>query len=108
MMMERIQPQISRKPLEGFKPDIGIVIYICPTEGCENYYASTTFRTDRSNIEEMQFARNQNTGTSHSTHNRIECPDCRERGMAVQRVPYIITEVVSLEKAMEELRNASG
>lgn len=85
-----------------------VILYVCPTPGCGNHYAAPEFRPDRQSIEAMQFARSQNDGSVHEAHTRIACPACRVlRGLAVDRVPYVVTGVVPLAEVMEELEKAA-
>lgn len=67
-----------------------VEVYICPTPGCTSYTAVplggpkledqwTGPKTE--NQQSLQKA----TG-SPFTHNRAECPDCRQRGVKVQRI----------------------
>lgn len=73
-----------------------VTIYVCPTEGCGNYYGSNTMppleecwtgpkTEDRHNVHYP--------GTPPGKrHTRAECPDCRTRGRgSVQRVPVTLT-----------------
>lgn len=71
-------------------PKVNIQVYVCPTPGCGNYYGTKS-------IEQLNL-RDQFTGPriedrathvqSHGTeyrHSRAECPDCRQRGVKVER-----------------------
>jgi hypothetical protein len=98
---------ISSKPLgvESVSAPKHIIVYVCPTDGCENYYASPEFRPDRTDVSAMQFHRSQD-GESVPSHTRSSCPDCRVRGKKVERVPYIVTQVVLLDDAVSAYRKA--
>ena len=87
---------------EQIYPRCNIVIYICPTEDCGNFYAAPVFRTDRSELEQIQSARSYD-GTRVESHTRLECPDCRDNGIRVRRVPYVVTAIVSLENMMKAI-----
>lgn len=86
---------------ESIEPPAEVVVYICPTEGCGNYFAAPDFRQDRADIESMQYHRSQNDGTQVASHPRVECPDCRLReDRHVNRIPYVVTQVVPLGKVL--------
>lgn len=86
---------------ESIQPPAGIVLYICPTKGCGNHHAAPDFRPDRADIESMQYHRSQGDGSVVASHPRIECPECRLRdGKHVKRVPYVVTQVVSLDAVL--------
>lgn len=79
-----------------------IIVFICPTKGCGNHYASRNFRPDRTDIEAIQHHRSQNDGSKVDSHSRIECPDCRVlRSIRVDRIPYVVTQVVGLQKIID-------
>lgn len=75
-----------------------VVVYICPTKGCGNYYGNTTFRTDRTpDIDTVMERRTSESGEKLKTYARTECPDCRSRtGARVKRIPYLVTAVIPL------------
>ena len=65
-----------------------VAVYVCPTPGCGNYYGASTMGDlgkqftgpkveDRAGLARA-------TG-SEMRHTRAECPDCRQRGLAVER-----------------------
>lgn len=86
---------------EGETPTKHIIIYICPTEECGNHYAAPNFRPDRMDMEAVQVYRGQE-GERISSHTRRECPDCRRiRGIHVERVAFIVTQVVPLAKVLK-------
>ena len=60
---------------------VEVYIYVCPTPGCGNYYASPTF-TEAHGISQPQSARKQ-TGERVEIHNRRACPNC-----GAQRQPH--------------------
>lgn len=91
------------KPDEPREPTTQVIVYICPTPGCGNHYASQNFRSDRSTIEAMQHRRGQNDGEQVQSHTRVACPSCRLlRGIDVQRVPYVVTQVVPLSALLSK------
>jgi hypothetical protein len=57
------------------------VVWVCPTEGCGNYFASSSvgdlaaWNTTASGVKRFQ---------------RSRCPVCFTRGIQVQRIPFII------------------
>lgn len=93
---ERTPPANSSRPdIEVEQAPSKIVIFICPTEGCGNYYADPSFTPSNTEIYQMQYARMQEMGVQNPTHNRVECPACRLRGLgSVQRVPYLVAGVI--------------
>lgn len=89
---------------EAIDPPVGIIVYICPTPGCGNFYSARNFRPDRDpKIEQPQTRRSQNDGQITDGPPRIECPDCRTRGITAERVPYIVTAVIKLQAAVRAL-----
>lgn len=85
---------------ESEDPPQSVIVYICPTPGCGNYYAARDFRPDRTpDIDVPQIKRGP-----HNEHlpsfARTECPDCRNRGQRVVRVPYIVSQVIDLRKVI--------
>jgi hypothetical protein len=90
-----------RPELEPVDPPFVIIVYICPTPRCGNYYAAKDFRLDRTpDLDAEQERRNPGTGEITSTFTRTECPDCRQRGIRVERVPYAIASVIELSKIL--------
>jgi hypothetical protein len=77
-----------------------IVVYVCPTKDCPDYYAASDFTPERADIAVMQYHRSQSDGSQVASHPRIECPLCRARGEHVNRVPYVVTEVVPYKELM--------
>jgi hypothetical protein len=66
-----------------------IQVYICPEPGCGNYYGSASMpdlskRFSGPKLEDTHKLA-QETG-SPVRHSRAACPDCRQRGKAVERV----------------------
>ena len=99
------QPKKSLRNVPArITPTKNIVIYVCPTEGCPNYYGAPDFRADRADIGRMQHHRSQNDGRQVASHSRTECPFCREKGSHVQRVPHIVTEMVPLEPMVQAVK----
>lgn len=106
--LEERTPPMAESSICSIDSDFSaeIIVYICPTPGCNSHYAAPDFRPDRANIERIQYARNQNDGKQTPSHNRIECPTCRTtRGVRVQRVPYIVTSAVPLDTVIEAMRS---
>lgn len=70
-----------------------IVVYVCPTPDCRNYYGSSDMG-DLSSVftgpkTENKHALQQATGsTAH--HSRAACPFCKTRGNQVERVPMTL------------------
>jgi hypothetical protein len=66
-------------------------LWICPTDDCANYYGAsgqegldlTTQMTGVKTEDRPQFASVHGTPWRHS---RAQCPDCRARGLKVDRV----------------------
>lgn len=79
-----------------------VVVYLCPTKGCGNYYGNTTFRKDRTpDIDVVMERRGSESGERHKTYARTECPDCRTRGSRVKRIPYLVTAVIPLDAVVK-------
>lgn len=57
-----------------------VIIWLCPTPECGNYYASSS-RID------LKTAMNTRLNSSKATFPLSRCPDCRDRGIDVDRVP---------------------
>lgn len=66
-----------------------IVIYACPTEGCGNYYGSSSARDLTQEIT-GQFGQNFERRPPEMWHSRAQCPDCRAQGKQVERVPVVL------------------
>lgn len=64
-----------------------IKVFVCPTEGCGNYYASSS-QVDRMNTvvgqKDINFA--PRSPGDPNIAKRSECPDCRTRGNRVERI----------------------
>lgn len=86
---------------EAVECTVPVIVYICPTEGCGDHYASPDFRPDRADLDSKQTRRSQNSGGVEETHPRKQCPACRTRGKSVDRVPFIVTQIVPLNKVLK-------
>lgn len=92
--------------LESIDPPGEIIVYVCPTSGCGNHYASPRFRPDQADISSPQERHSQNEGGGRlAGPARQECPDCRTRGIKAVRVPYIVTAVVPLADVLKKVRS---
>ncbi len=63
-----------------------VVLWVCPTEGCPNYYASSSQEhLDLTKEEKLQAdtARQLMVGRAPVTGHRSDCPDCRRSGRGV-------------------------
>jgi hypothetical protein len=72
-----------------------VLIYVCPTEGCNNYYGASSM-PDLS--KEKVFPSTANGGMHvPARFTRDECPDCRQNGKSVKRLrkAVIIPEEMS-------------
>lgn len=76
---------------------VPVILFICPTKGCGNHYAATTFLPGNPTLYTVQTRRAQKGGLE-KTHTRLECPDCRAAGRSVDRVPYLVIEIIELSK----------
>lgn len=69
-----------------------IEMYVCPAPECTNYFGHTgmpDLSTEFTGpMVENKGKLEQETGSPHK-HNRAECPDCRQRGLAVQRTRIV-------------------
>jgi hypothetical protein len=98
--------QLSAKRMpEAVEPTASVIVYICPTKGCGDYYAQPAFRPDHTDLTTVQVRRSQNDGSKVLSHARIDCPQCRAKGKRVARVGYIVTQVVPLDAALKALRS---
>ena len=86
-------------------PAIQIIVFVCPTEGCGNYYASSIFQPGDPALTEVQKRRDEE-GVKSDTHPRVECPACRVRGINVNRVPFVVTTLLPVDIAVAEYRKA--
>lgn len=77
-----------------------IVVYVCPTPGCPDYFGHTRVDLDRpaSARTEDRHAIREEMGTPEdevaSRHTRAECPTCRARGRRVERIRVTATAFV--------------
>lgn len=69
-----------------------IQVYVCPTDGCMNYYGTsdmpdlTEEYTGPKTENRSQVPADQSrVGIAGARHSRAECPDCRQRGVYVDR-----------------------
>ena len=64
-----------------------VKVWVCPTEGCGNYFASSTSGEDL----DKQITGHRGMNGEHNApdrhHTRATCPDCWDRGNRVERVP---------------------
>lgn len=68
--------------------EIDITVWVCPTPGCGNYYAS-------SSAGDLSQLFNVKPNSSEKTFPRSRCPDCRDAGRGeVDRVRAVATVVV--------------
>lgn len=88
--------------LEQQDPPAQILVYVCPTRGCGNYYGDQTFRKDRTPDIDVVKSRRVEDGRRITTHSRVECPDCRANGKRVDRVPYLVTSVMPLDAVVKK------
>jgi hypothetical protein len=70
-----------------------VKLWLCPTRGCGNYYASSSSADRDLGAEKivrssMQHGVGETPGTVIG--NRGICPDCKQRGEIVQREPLVI------------------
>lgn len=70
-----------------------IEVYLCPTPGCGSYYgASNTpdltkeLTGPKTEDRHQIIASASRVGVAGKRHSRAECPDCRLRGVHVDRV----------------------
>lgn len=67
-----------------------VKIWACPTDGCGNYYASSG-PVGQSLDQEITGHRGMNgEDNPERGHSRAQCPDCRDRGLEVERVPIAV------------------
>jgi hypothetical protein len=61
-----------------------IQFVVCPTPGCGSYFGSSGMG-DMNEVVAKKGANFENR-PSHRWHTRASCPDCRGRGISVERV----------------------
>lgn len=59
--------------------DVEVEVWVCPTPGCGNYFASRA-------EGDLRQSHNREPNHGKATTSRAECPDCRDRGDRVERV----------------------
>lgn len=74
-----------------------IKVWMCPTEGCGNYFASSSAgeRLDEAVTGDRGMNGEFNTPDRH--HTRATCPDCwdrGERGVQIERIPVSVEVAV--------------
>lgn len=69
-----------------------IKVYVCPTDGCQNYYGASGMpdlseeHTGPKTEDRHQVPLDQSrVGVAGMRHSRAECPDCRQNGVYVDR-----------------------
>lgn len=69
-----------------------IQVYVCPTDGCGNYYGTSGMPdlskqyTGPKTEDRFQVPLEQSrVGVAGKRHSRAECPDCRQNGIYVDR-----------------------
>lgn len=62
-----------------------VKIFVCPTDGCGNYFASSSQETRMQTVVGQKGV-NFEPRPASMHHKRQECPDCRSRGKRVERV----------------------
>jgi hypothetical protein len=85
---------------------IRVELWICPTEGCDNHYASSSQRgidlgkSMTGEKVENRFAFASKHGGDGTKHSRANCPDCRARGLDVERVPVMVSLPIRIPDAV--------
>jgi hypothetical protein len=71
---------------------VEVKVYVCPTEGCTNYYGASNmgdlslqYTGVKREDKHLLPAEDSRVGVEGMRHNRAECPDCRQRGVFVER-----------------------
>lgn len=102
-MSGEVAKSVAQKQHERSQEIVTLHVWVCPTKGCGNFYGSSSDQPlteqftgpkveDRAELE-------RKTGSPWK-HNRAECPDCRAKGMKVQRAR------VAVQAALPEARPA--
>jgi hypothetical protein len=91
---------------EARAPGADIIVYVCPTVGCGNHFAAPNFRPDRTDLDSPSVIHGDN-GPTHGPA-RKTCPDCRRQGLTVNRVAYIVTQVVPLDGVLAATKRSSS
>lgn len=64
-----------------------VKIWACPTPGCGSYYASSARVGHTLDIDKTGGAGMNGEKYPEREHSRAQCPNCRDRGLEVERVP---------------------
>lgn len=67
-----------------------VKIWACPTDGCGNYYASSAVVGQNLDTEMSGGAGMNGEKYPERAHTRAQCPDCRDRGLEVERIPIAV------------------
>lgn len=68
-----------------------VSVWVCPTPGCENYYAASgAVGTDLHRTLTGDRGMNGEHNPPQRHHTRATCPDCWDRGERVERVPIAV------------------
>lgn len=81
-----------------------ISIYVCPTDGCTNYYGSSSMG-DMSEVVAKVGANFEPRGPS-AWHARAACPDCRTKGIMIDR--ELVTMVIPSASAKTQEAQAAA
>lgn len=68
---------------------MSIIVYVCPTPGCGNYFGSSN-SGDLSTQVVAQKGANYEPRDPSRWHARSACPDCRQRGKSVEREKVVV------------------
>lgn len=81
-----------------------VTVYVCPTPGCENYFASHKAGKDLHLRLQGDRGMNGEFNPEHRHHTRASCPDCWDRGERVERVPVAV--VIEEDKITQAVHDA--
>lgn len=102
--MNRIEPKANVREAdrpETLTPDEVIIVFVCPTPGCSDYYAAVDYQPGNQSLKDMQYKRGED-GERVPLHARLDCPTCWLRsGTRVERVPYVVTTYVRYSDMLE-------
>ncbi len=66
-----------------------VKLWVCPTDGCTNYYGSSSMGDLTEVVAKVD--NNFTPRPKESHHTRAQCPDCRTNGIRVERELLTIT-----------------
>lgn len=98
-----VEPAIRRYSdlPDGEVPTTVMVIFICPTPGCGNYFAAPSFQPDDPSLDNIQHRRVED-GVMTPIRTRRECPDCYTNyNKRVPRQAFIVSAILPYSETVK-------